>query len=95
MNKYEITFIVKTTIEEQEIKNIAETIKKVLTDNNAKIVEEKALGQKELAYEINKVKTGYYFLYVVEASSKAIDEFTRVAGINENILRYLTIKVED
>ena len=50
MNKYEITFIVKTTIEEQEIKNIAETMKKVLTDNNAKIVEEKALGQKELAY---------------------------------------------
>ncbi len=95
MNKYEITFIVKTTIEEQEIKNIAETMKKVLTDNNAKIVEEKALGQKELAYEINKVKTGYYFLYVVEASSEAIDEFTRVAGINENILRYLTIKVED
>ena len=70
-------------------------MKKVLTDNNAKIVEEKALGQKELAYEINKVKTGYYFLYVVEASSEAIDEFTRVAGINENILRYLTIKVED
>ena len=33
MNKYEITFIVKTTIEEQEIKNIAETMKKVLTDN--------------------------------------------------------------
>ena len=95
MNKHEITFIVKTTIEEQEIKNIAETMKKVLTDNNAKIVEEKALGQKELAYEINKVKTGYYFLYVVEASSEAIDEFTRVAGINENILRYLTIKVED
>ena len=95
MNKYEITLIVKTTIEEQEIKNIAETMKKVLTDNNAKIVEEKALGQKELAYEINKVKTGYYFLYVVEASSEAIDEFTRVAGINENILRYLTIKVED
>ena len=95
MNKYEITFIVKTTIEEQEIKNIAETMKKVLTDNNAKIVEEKSIGQKELAYEINKVKTGYYFLYVVEASSEAIDEFTRVAGINENILRYLTIKVED
>lgn len=95
MNKYEITFIVKTTIEEQEIKNIAENMKKVLTDNNAKIIEEKALGQKELAYEINKSKTGYYFLYIVESSSEAIDEFTRVARINENILRYLTIKVEN
>ncbi len=95
MIKYELTFIVRSDKEEQEIKNVAETMKKVLTDGNAKIIEEKALGQKELAYEINKMKTGYYFLYVVEAESEVIDEFSRVARINESILRHLTIKVED
>ena len=95
MNKYELTFIVNSNMEEQEIKNIAETMKKVFTDNNAKIIEEKALGQKELAYEINKMKTGYYFLYVIEATSEVVDEFSRIARINENILRHLIIKVED
>ena len=95
MNKYELMFIVRSDMEEAEIKSTAENMKKILSDNKATIVEEKVMGQKELAYEINKMKTGYYFLYVVEASSEAIDEFTRVAGINENILRYLTIKVED
>ncbi len=95
MNKYEIMFIVKSDMEEKDIKKTAEDMKKVLTDKQAKIVKEEELGQKELAYEIEKMKTGYYFLYTVEASSEAIDEFKRIARINESILRELTIKVED
>ena len=70
MNKYELTFIVRSDIEEAEIKKTAEDMKKVLTDAKANIVEEKALGQKELAYEINKMKTGYYFFFVVETTLK-------------------------
>lgn len=95
MNKYEITFIVKSDMEEAEIKKTAEAMKKVLTDKNAKILEEKVMGQRELAYEINKKKTGYYFLYVVEADSDTVKEFNRVSGINENLLRHLIVKVED
>ena len=94
MNKYEIMFIVKPDMEEAEIKNTAETMKKVLTDGKAKVVEEKAMGQKELAYEIKKVNTGFYYLYVVEASKEAVAEFDRVARINENLLRHLVVKVE-
>ena len=95
MNKYEITFIVKSDMEEAEIKKTAEAMKKVLTDKNAKILEEKVMGQRELAYEINKMKTAYYFLYVVEADSDTVKEFNRVSGINENLLRHLIVKVED
>ena len=95
MNKYEIMFIVKPDMEEAEIKNTAEAMKKVLTDAKAKIVEEKAMGQKELAYEINKYTTGYYYLLVVEASKEAEQEFNRVARINESLLRHLIVKVED
>ena len=95
MNKYEIMFIVKPDMEEKAIKAEADNMKKVLTDKKAKIIEEKAMGQRELAYEINKMKTGYYFLYVVEADSEAVNEFDRVSGINENLLRHLIVKVED
>ncbi len=95
MNKYEIMFIVKPDLEETAIKNEAENLKKVLTNLEAKIVEEKAMGQRELAYEIKKYKNGYYFLFVVEGSHEAIKEFDRLAGINENILRHLIIRKED
>lgn len=95
MNKYEITFIVRPDMEEAEIKKTAEDMKKVLTDKKANLLEEKALGQKELAYEINKFKTGYYYLFVVESDSAAVKEFDRVARINESLLRHLVVKVED
>ena len=95
MNKYEIMFIVKPDLEETSIKNEAESLKKVLTNLEAKIVEEKVMGQRELAYEIKKYKNGYYFLFVVEGSHEAIKEFDRLAGINENILRHLIIRKED
>ena len=95
MTNYEIMFIVKPDLEETAIKKEAENLKKVLTDAKCKINEEKAMGQRELAYEMNKYKNGYYFLYVVEATKEAVAEFDRLARINENILRHLVIRVDD
>ena len=95
MTKYEIMFIVRPDMEEAEIRKTADTMKKVLTDKKAKVLEEKAMGQRELAYEIKKFKTGYYYLLVVEANKEAEQEFNRVARINENLLRHLIVKVED
>lgn len=95
MTKYEIMFIIRPDMEEAEIKNTAEAMKKVLTDAKANILEEKSMGQKELAYEINKYNTGYYYLLIVEASKEAEQEFNRVARINENLLRHLIVKVEE
>ncbi|MBR6949521.1 MAG: 30S ribosomal protein S6 [Bacilli bacterium] len=95
MNKYEIMFVVRPDMEEAEIKATAEEMKKVLTDGKVNFVEEKNMGQRELAYEVKKFKTGYYFLYIVEANSKTIDEFDRVVRINEKVIRHLIVKVED
>ena len=95
MNKYEVMFIVRPDMEEAEIRKTADEMKKVLTDSKAKVLEEKAMGQRELAYEINKFSTGYYYLYVVEANSEAEQEFNRVARINESILRSIVVKVEE
>ena len=95
MTKYEIMFIVRPDMEEAEINKTAEAMKKVLTDGKATIVEEKAMGQRELAYEINKFTTGYYYLLVVEAEAETVKEFDRVVRINESLLRHLIVKVED
>ena len=52
MTKYEITFIIRPDMEEKEITKTAEDLKKVLESEKAKVITEKAIGQKELAYEI-------------------------------------------
>lgn len=96
MRKYEIMFIVKSDLEEANINSVANSMKELLNSNGSKVVEEKAMGQRELAYEINKYKTGYYFLFVIEAENdNAINEFERVALINENIIRHIIINVEE
>ena len=96
MNKYEMMFIVRPDMEEAEIRKTAENMKKVLTDANAKVLEEKPMGQRELAYEIKKFKNGYYYVMTLEASDdKAINEFDRLAGISSDIIRHLITKLED
>ena len=96
MRKYEVMFIVRPDLEEANITSIANSMKELLTSKNATILEETAMGQRELAYEIKKFKTGYYFLFIIEAeNNEAIKEFERVALINENIIRHLIVKSEE
>ena len=96
MKNYEIMFILRPTLSEDEVKEVVKTFSKVIKDNESKVTEEKSLGQKELAYEINKYKTGYYFYFLVEdKDAKAVKEFDRVALINENIIRHVVVKVEE
>ena len=96
MTNYEIMYIVRPNLEEAQIKKVHENFVKVLTDNGANVTEAKELGQKQLAYEIKKHNTGYYFLINLEANDdKAIKEFDRLALISEDIIRHLIIKLED
>ncbi len=96
MRKYEIMFIVKPDLEETSISSVAASMKDLLVNEKANILEETAMGQKELAYEINKYKTGYYFLYVIESEDDAaIKEFDRVAELSEDIIRHLIVRVEE
>ncbi len=96
MKKYEVMFIVKPDLEEANVTAVVNSMKELLASKGATIIEEKSMGQRELAYEINKYKMGNYFLFVVESeNNEATKEFDRVALINENIIRHLIVKVEE
>ena len=96
MKKYEIMFIVKPDLEEANATAVVNSMKEVVTSKGGNIVEETAMGQKELAYEIKGYKNGNYYLFVVESeNNEAIKEFDRVALINENVIRHLIVKVEE
>lgn len=95
MRNYEIMFIVKPTLSEDEIKKVVKNFENIITTNGAKVVETKELGQKEFAYEIKKLKSGYYFLFEIEANDdKAISEFDRLSLISNDIVRHLITKIE-
>lgn len=96
MRKYELMFIVKPDLEETAIKAVADNMKEVVTSNGGKILEAKEMGQRDLAYEMNKYKTGYYFLFLIETENlETTKEFERISRINENIIRHIVVRVED
>ena len=95
MNKYEIMFIVRADIDEKTQKDTVSAFEKVLKNMKAKIVENKDMGQKKLAYPINKQVRGNYYVFNVEATAEAVKEFDRKAKIDENILRHIVIREEE
>ena len=96
MRKYEIMFIVRPTVGEDELKKVVTNFSGILTNNGASITETKDMGQREFAYEIKDFKSGYYYVIDLEASDdKAIKEFDRLALISNDIFRHLITRVED
>lgn len=94
MTKYEIMFIVKATMEEDQIKKVADDLQKLINNKPSKVIEFKEMGRKKLAYPIKKEVSGYYYVMTVEANHETISEFDRKVLINENVLRHLIIKIE-
>ena len=95
MRNYEIMFIVRPTLGEDEVKKAVKDFSDIITKNGGKVTKEENMGQRELAYEIKDFKNGYYFVFEVEAKDdKAIKEFDRLALINNDIVRHLITKVE-
>ena len=100
MKNYEIMFVVRPTLGEDEIKTVASNFQKTLETNGAKVTSVDAWGQKTLAYEIkvgsNTYKSGYYFVVNIETGDdKAIKEFDRLALISSDIIRHIIINKED
>ena len=95
MNKYEMMFIVKATMEESSVKAAAENVKKLAESLKAEVESFKEMGQKKLAYPIKKEISGYYFVMTMTASKEAIKEVNRKMSIDENVIRHLIIKLDE
>ncbi|MBM6616919.1 30S ribosomal protein S6 [Bacillus suaedaesalsae] len=95
MRKYEIMYIIRPNIEEEAQKALVERFNGVLTENGAELANVKEWGKRRLAYEINDFRDGYYMLVNVNAPAVAVQEFDRLAKINEDIIRHMVVNVED
>ncbi|WP_050613511.1 30S ribosomal protein S6 [Bacillus testis] len=94
MRKYEIMYIIRPNIEEEAKKALVERFNTILTDNGAEITETKEWGKRRLAYEINDFRDGYYMIIKVQSEAAAVQEFDRLAKINEDIIRHMVTKDE-
>ena len=96
MNRYELTYIIDTALEETARKELIEKFSNLITANGGEVEKvDETWGKRRLAYAINDKTEGYYVLVTMKAPSDLPREIERNLEINENILRYLTIKLEE
>lgn len=96
MNRYELTYIIDTAVEENARKELIEKFSELIKVNGGEIEKvDETWGKRRLAYAINDKTEGYYVLVTMKAPSDLPREIERNLEINENIMRYLTIKLEE
>ena len=91
MKKYEVMYILRSNLDAEAIKAEVENVNKIFTSNDSKVLETKEWGLRELAYEIEHNKKGYYVWMLVEAPVEAVNEFNRIAGYSEKIIRHIVV----
>jgi small subunit ribosomal protein S6 len=94
MRHYENLIIVKPTLTEEEIKNSIAAIEAVITENGGEIVARDEMGMRKLAYPIEKSPRGYFHVVYYKIEPSAITEIERRFRINEELLRFVTIKYD-
>ena len=94
MRNYENLVIVKPTLTAEEIQASVKAIEEVITSNGGEIATTDSMGMRKLAYPIDKNERGYFHVIYYSVAPSAINEIERRFRINEELLRFVTIKYD-
>ena len=92
---YEVIFIIDPDTADNEVMQLSEGVQKIITNQGGSITKTEMMGKRQLAYEINHKRNGTYVLLEVEGSGAEIAEVERRMRVNDQILRYMTIRVDE
>jgi len=92
LKRYEVIAIVKSDLSEDDISKIIERIENIIVKRNGIIAKIDKWGKRRLAYEINKQKEGYYFLFDFVGDGPIVAEIERNYKIDDRVLKFISIK---
>lgn len=94
MGVYETVFIARQDLSDAQVKSITEACEKIITDGKGTILKTENWGLRTLAYRIKKNRKGHYVLIECDSPAPAVHEVERTLRLNEDVLRYLTVRLE-
>ncbi|MGB7924936.1 MAG: 30S ribosomal protein S6 [Pyrinomonadaceae bacterium] len=92
---YEVMYIIDPDTVEDEVTRLSESLQHVVTDQGGTITKNEVMGRRTLAYPINRKNEGIYVLYEVEGSGREIAELERRMRVNDQVIRYITVRVDE
>lgn len=94
MNKYELVLIFKPELSEEDRNTVFSRIQQVI-DENGKLEEVHDWGKRRLAYEINYIKEGYYYIVNFDLDPQFVKEIERRCRLFDQIIRYMVVRVDE
>lgn len=92
---YETTFIVRPDLTGQQAEQIGERIAKTIEGKDGKTIKTENWGLRTLAYRLNKHRKGHYIMVGYQANGAAVDEVERQLRLSDDVIRFLTVRVEE
>ena len=95
MPLYEHVFLARQDLAQAQVDALAENATKIVEDNGGKVMKTETWGLRSLAYRIAKNRKAHYVMLDLDAPAPAVAELERQSNINEDVIRFLTIKVDE
>ena len=95
MALYEHVFLARQDLAQAQVDALAEGATKIVEEGKGKVVKTETWGLRSLAYRIKKNRKAHYVLLEIEAPAGVVAELERQTGINEDIIRYMTVRVDE
>jgi small subunit ribosomal protein S6 len=92
---YEVVFIIDPDTAEEDAKRLVEGFQQIATDQGGNVVKNELMGRRPLAYRIGRKTEGVYILFEIEGTGKEIAELERRMRVSDQVLRYLTVRVDE
>jgi small subunit ribosomal protein S6 len=95
MRKYELIFIVRTDLPEEDLGKLITQMEGVVTSHGGKIEKVEKMGRRRLAYRVQRQREGVYILFVIEGTGDTVKEFERRLRVNDAVIKYLSVRVDE
>ena len=95
MRLYESVFIARQDITSAQVEAMADEFAEIITSAGGSIKKREYWGLRSLAYRIKKNRKGHYVMFNMETGTEALREYERILGLNEDVLRFLNLNIEE
>lgn len=95
MAKYELIFITRTDIPEEEVDKLITLVEAAVAGTNGKTEKVEKMGRRRLAYRVHRQREGFYVLYTFEGTGDTVREFERRLKVSEPVIKYQTVRIDE
>ena len=92
---YEVMFIIEANASDEDVTRLSDGLRQIITDQGGTVTKNENMGRRTLAYPIERKNEGIYVLFEIEGSGREIAELERRMRVNDQIIRYITVRVDE